>query len=375
MKAIKNGTAKDIRNRIIHKYDTLEEGFNGVDWYQNILKETPVKVDGCYKYDYYFNSYSYFGIHEIMLKDTVRTQAYKNAVEINSHLFHDKIVLDIGCGTGILSIFAAKAGAKKIYAVENADIIDAARNIIKINGFDDKIVLIHKQIEDVNNDDIKEGKVDIIISEWMGYFLLYESMLDSIVIARDRWLKAGGLMLPNRVRLNLAAMQDKEFKHKKYDFWNNIYGVDMRDIKYIALREPFVDIVEKDLIISSAYTILELNLNTVEIADYKSFTHMYRLNILESKSIDGLVAWFDVFFDLPYYTWFTTSPYEKTTHWKQTVFYLNHPIEAVKGSVLHGTIAVKQGLQNFRELDIGVSFNYSESGVDKISKTKLYKMS
>lgn len=57
-----------------------------------------------------------------MLKDQVRTEAYKNAIEQNSALFMDKVVLDVGCGTGILSIFAAKAGAKIVYAIDNAEI-------------------------------------------------------------------------------------------------------------------------------------------------------------------------------------------------------------------------------------------------------------
>ncbi|XP_053112280.1 protein arginine N-methyltransferase 8 isoform X6 [Hemicordylus capensis] len=65
--------------------------------------------------DYYFDSYAHFGIHEEMLKDEVRTLTYRNSMYHNKHVFKDKIVLDVGSGTGILSMFAAKAGAKKVY--------------------------------------------------------------------------------------------------------------------------------------------------------------------------------------------------------------------------------------------------------------------
>ena len=62
--------------------------------------------------DYYSDSYAHFGIHEEMLKDEVRTRSYMNAILQNKHLFKGKVVLDVGCGTGILCMFAAKAGAK-----------------------------------------------------------------------------------------------------------------------------------------------------------------------------------------------------------------------------------------------------------------------
>lgn len=77
-----------------------------------------------------------------MLRDRVRTESYMAAIERNPEAFKDKIVLDVGCGTGILSIFAAKAGAKHVYAVDAAGIAVYAREIVKTNGFEDKITVI-----------------------------------------------------------------------------------------------------------------------------------------------------------------------------------------------------------------------------------------
>lgn len=73
-------------------------------------------------------------IHEIMLKDNVRTDAYRDFIYDNKNLFKDKIVLDVGCGTGILSMFCARAGAAKVIAVDNSDIADRARENIHENG-------------------------------------------------------------------------------------------------------------------------------------------------------------------------------------------------------------------------------------------------
>jgi type I protein arginine methyltransferase len=96
--------------------------------------------------DYYFDSYAHHAIHEEMLKDEVRTRTYEMAIMENQHLFQDKIILDVGCGTGILSMFAAQAGAKHVYAVDCSSIVDQARQIIELNGFADRITLIKGKV-------------------------------------------------------------------------------------------------------------------------------------------------------------------------------------------------------------------------------------
>jgi protein arginine N-methyltransferase 1 len=148
-----------------------------------------------------------------MLKDKVRTKTYMNSIVQNKHLFRGKVVLDVGCGTGILSMFAAKAGAKKVYGIECAGIAKSAQHIIEANGFKDVIEIINKKVEDV---ELPE-KVDIIISEWMGYFLLYESMLDTVLYARDKWLVPGGLMFPDKANMYICAIEDGEYRAEKIE--------------------------------------------------------------------------------------------------------------------------------------------------------------
>jgi len=99
--------------------------------------------------DYYWKSYAHFGIHEEMLKDEVRMRCYRGSIMNNKHLIKDKVVLDVGCGTGIMSLFAAKAGAKKVYGVDMSDIIYQAQQIVKDNGLEDVVTLIKGKIEEV----------------------------------------------------------------------------------------------------------------------------------------------------------------------------------------------------------------------------------
>ncbi|NXT85836.1 ANM3 methyltransferase, partial [Zapornia atra] len=112
----------------------------------------------------YFSSYGHYGIHEEMLKDKVRTESYRDFIYQNSHIFKDKVVLDVGCGTGILSMFAAKAGAKRVIGVDQSEIIYQAMDIVRLNKLENIITLVKGRIEEV---DLPLEKVDVIISEWM----------------------------------------------------------------------------------------------------------------------------------------------------------------------------------------------------------------
>jgi type I protein arginine methyltransferase len=201
-------------------------------------------VDNRTSRDYYFDSYAHHAIHEEMLKDEVRTRTYQMAIQNNAHLFEDKIVLDVGCGTGILSMFAVQAGARHVYAVDFSSIIEQARQIITRNGFDESITLIRGKVEEV---ELPVQKVDIIISEWMGYCLLYESMLDTVIFARDKWLVPNGIIFPDKAVMYICALEDAQVKSDRIDFWDNVYGFDMTPIKEIAIQEPVVDVVDSNV--------------------------------------------------------------------------------------------------------------------------------
>jgi protein arginine N-methyltransferase 1 len=91
-------------------------------------------------------------------------------------------------------------------------IIDKAREIVEVNGMSDKITLLQGKMEEVV---LPFPEVDIIISEWMGYFLLYESMLDTVLWARDRYLVKGGLIFPDKATIFVAGIEDGEYKEEK----------------------------------------------------------------------------------------------------------------------------------------------------------------
>lgn len=132
----------------------------------------------------------------------------------SQHVGHPtrEVASKLGFLTGSDKRFAVKAGAKHVIGVDMSSIIEKAREIVAANGMADKITLLQGKMEEVV---LPYPKVDIIISEWMGYFLLYESMLDTVLYARDRYLNPGGKIFPDKATMYLAGIEDGEYKDDK----------------------------------------------------------------------------------------------------------------------------------------------------------------
>jgi protein arginine N-methyltransferase 1 len=314
----------------------------------------------------------HFGIHEEMLKDEVRTRSYQAAILKSRHLFAGKTVLDVGCGTGILCMFAAKAGAARVIGVDYSAIIEQARAIVKANGLDDVITLVRGKMEEIV---LPHGieKVDIIISEWMGYFLLYESMLDTVLFARDRYLAPGGLIFPDKATLYVAAIEDADYKEEKIEWWRDVYGYDMTVIRDLAMLEPLVDTVQSSAVISDACELISVDIQTVRKEDL-TFTAPFALKVARSDYCHALVAYFDMFFTHCHKTvHFSTGPHAKYTHWKQTVFYLDEVLCAEAGEELTGELRCRPNAKNHRDLDIELSYEFHGKNMD-VKRTQPFRL-
>ncbi|KAJ5601681.1 hypothetical protein N7510_011215 [Penicillium lagena] len=324
--------------------------------------------------DGYFVSYSYNGIHESMLKDTVRTDSYRDFVYDNKHLFKDKVVLDVGCGTGILSMFCARAGAKKVISVDNSNIIDRAREIVYANGLGDVITCIRGKIEEVT---LPVPQVDIIISEWMGYALLFEAMFDSVIYARDRYLAPDGLMVPSHATLRIAPFADPDFVASHISFWNNVYGFDMKSMLMNIYDEALVRSIQPKSTPGDSAVFLPLPLHTITV-DELTFLKDFQVTLKEDiDALDGWTIWFDIFFmpsrqstvpddavpaDMQKkgIVAFTTGPDGTETHWQQAICLIDHgkhtPKPLKKGQVIAGKVGYEKKETGSRLLDINIQW-------------------
>ncbi|PFX29574.1 protein arginine N-methyltransferase 3-like isoform X2 [Stylophora pistillata] len=300
--------------------------------------------------DPYFSSYAHFGIHEEMLKDSTRTESYRDFILNNPAVFKDKIVLDVGCGTGILSMFAAKAGATRVIGIDQSEIIYQAMDIVRENGLEHVITLLKGKAEEVT---LPVDKVDVIVSEWMGYFLLFESMLDTVLFARDKWLKPTGCVYPDRCTLCLVALGNSEKVEKKLGFWDDVYGFQMSCMKKSVCSEPCVETTDPKDEISSRCKVKVLNVNSCKLNDVQ-FKSAFSIEINKDGQCSAFTAYFDIFFEksCDRKVNFSTSPSNSPTHWKQTVFYLEKPINVTQGQALEGFLSCTKSVKDPRSLDI-----------------------
>ncbi|PWA39939.1 Protein arginine N-methyltransferase [Artemisia annua] len=297
----------------------------------------------------YFGSYSSFGIHKEMISDKVRTDAYRQAIVGNPSLLKGAVVLDVGCGTGILSLFAAQAGASTVNAVEASEkMASVASQIAKDNGLlwnqasngSGVIKVMNSMVEDlIESGQIEPRSVDVLVSEWMGYCLLYETMLSSVLVARDHWLKPGGAMLPDTATMFVAGFGKGA---TSLPFWENVYGFNMssigKELVEDAAHLPIVDVVDADNLVTNTALLQTFDLVTMK-HDEVDFTATVQL---EHKSLNssevqstttkcyGVVIWFDTSFTSRFCkespTVLSTSPYTPPTHWSQTLLTFTEPI-------------------------------------------------
>ncbi|KAI8105636.1 hypothetical protein M9434_000218 [Picochlorum sp. BPE23] len=344
----------------------------------------------------YFCTYSYLYHQKDMLEDHKRTGAYFDACMKNHKVFQDKVVLDVGTGSGILAIFAAKAGARRVYAVEATDMAKFAKRIVHAQGFGDTIEVIQGVIESV---EIPE-KVDIIISEWMGYFLLRESMLDSVLVARDRFLKPEGALYPSHARLYMAPIRTNLTSQRSFAFMNsmenwasfvsdmhNYYGVDLdclsedfrkEQMEYYKSTASWAD-VHPSQVIGEAALIKSYDLKTVTLEELKApLKSTFTMKITDHGSIEGFVGYFDTDFrgspqspaDLPVVL--STAPDEAgATHWGQQVFQVHPNIACSPGDSLECTFEMRRRKDNHRLLLIQMQYMLCSSRTERPNEYKV----
>lgn len=362
----------------------------------------------------YFCSYAQLYHQKQMLCDHNRMNAYHSAIIGNAHLFKDKVVVDVGSGSGILAAWCALAGARRVFAVEYTDMASNAALVMKANKVDHIVTVVKGAIEDVELIDPDtglsvEGKVDIIVSEWMGYFLLRESMMDSLIRGRDKFLKKDtGLMFPSHATMYLSPISDEgERQGASSDYsqamsdWHGFvsstlstYGVDMSCLgtnfekeqrEYYILSSRWSEL-PVEAVIAEPVVVKRYDMATCTIEDSKGifssapapFTFVIDPQTIspsltqqgQPHVVSGFAGWFTADFksrtdeagaaapQLTNPVTLSTGPENGYTHWGQQSFFLPSPLPLVAQSIttLTGTLDMMRSKDNARLYLCGIKY-------------------
>jgi ubiquinone/menaquinone biosynthesis C-methylase UbiE len=308
----------------------------------------------------YFVAYDDVAVHHAMLSDVPRMRFYE--ASLSPSLVAGKVVLDVGCGTGILSMMAARAGARRVYACEASGFADVARGIVEANGLSDVVTVIQSMAEDL---ELPE-QVDVVVSEWMGFYLLHENMLPSVIAARDRWMKPGGTMVPDAATLYWAPISMAAWRSKHLGFFANVSGFDMSLLAPMMLeskmRQPLVDgVVTEDQPIAAPAVLRGFDLNTATAEDVTVGLEAQAEFIVTrpgTASFGGFALWFDVSTAVPggVREVMSTAPGAPTTHWHQTVVPLGvlEDFEVPQGADIAAKVSLTPDPSEPRHFEIAV---------------------
>ncbi|XP_078404385.1 protein arginine N-methyltransferase 6 [Cetorhinus maximus] len=408
----------------------------------------------------YFHSYSDVSIHEEMIADSARTGCYRRALQRGCGrreaarpgpqpgpgvgLLRGRTVLDVGAGTGILSVFCAQAGAARVYAAEaSAVMAERALEVVEANGLSGRIVVLRGRVEEARLPE----KVDAIVSEWMGYGLMYESMLRSVLHARDRWLKPGGLLFPCRAELFIAPVSDPALQ-ERLSFWAGVkeqHGVDMACMATFARRclmndEMAVGALHGEDVLARPFMFATIDLYTVTEQQLGGLGGLFTTSSFGIATMHAFAIWFSVIFPTsacpdgaddkhatssndngPHVSTafashmvsartanatgnihcavttngenphsfnpnaddrvafdadelepvvLSTSPFAEETHWKQSLLYLDEPVQVFQDTVIKGKITLTPAEDNPRHLRVALIYEIGDSG----KQTKIFKM-
>ncbi|KAJ2964308.1 hypothetical protein NQZ79_g835 [Umbelopsis isabellina] len=316
----------------------------------------------------YFGYYAQLQHQQNMLQDTVRTSTYRSAILLNgATCFKDKLVMDVGAGSGVLSYFAAQAGASRVYAVEASDmakkmqkLVDAAEDPLSKNAFmKGKIEVVNAKIEQPN---LPIPKVDTIVSEPIGVLLFHERMLESFIHARDVYLKPGGAMFPSKGVIRLAPFTDAGLWTEtitKARFWqqDSFYGIDLSSLYTDAKEElfgmPVVGHFDPNSLISapSAFDGFDVDFSTVTVEELLDLTIPFNFVANYTGIMHGVAGWFDLGFAPPPYdeptdlndmnlpstaVEMSTGPHAERTHWQQVRFLFREPLAVNSNQNIRG---------------------------------------
>ncbi|MFA6004165.1 MAG: 50S ribosomal protein L11 methyltransferase [Elusimicrobiota bacterium] len=271
-------------------------------------------------------------MHQALINDRGRTLNYKKAIE--KRVKKTDVVLDMGCGTGILAFFAAKKGCKRLYAVDNADILHDAMSAARLNALDDVCIFSKTDIFAFR----PKEKIDVLLHEQIGNFLWDEDLVSKVAHIRDHFLRKSGAIIPSRIALYLVPINYSTESEKALLFWSRKhYGLSFSNLGKTHFTQKISDWISPQIIRlqdSGSFLCPPQSAHTVDLWKAKSIperiTAVFRLK--KGSRLSGVCAYFKVILDEK--NAFSNHPAAPASHWGQIFLPCLQPLSLPDDSIL-----------------------------------------
>lgn len=276
----------------------------------------------------FFVNYERLSAHRVMLRDHVRTESFRNAIE--EAVRPGDVVVDLGAGTGILSVFAARAGARKVYAIERTGVVNVARQVIADAGAE-AVELLAIDASEVELDE----QCDVLISECIGFFGLQENMISDVLNLRRRVLKPDGRVVPQSIDLFVAPVE-AQAAYEDVTIWDTTserYGVDLGAIRELATNTSYQPMLDTDQLLGPAERLARID---IRHDDLVALDHAVDLHVERAGTMHGIGGSFtsqlseSVTLD---------ASIGQETHWRHELFPCRTPLGVEAGDVVGVRIA------------------------------------
>lgn len=273
--------------------------------------------------------FSSLNVQKNMLQDEVRNRAFKEAIFRNVKT--GDVVIDLGTGTGILAIWAAQAGAKKVYAIEETDVADVAEAVIRDNGFQNIITVLKANSSEVTLPE----PADVLVAEVVGHFLFEEGIVEAVASAREALLKPGATIIPAGAKAFLAPAELDE-RFDEITFWETWQNPTLAVVRSRAANTAYVAAVAGKHLLAEPAEAFDVDFTRIESGFLETSVEF---DFHRCGRLDAFAGWFEL--DLGANFFLSTSPSGERTHWQQCIFPLERAINVKPGDKLKLTFAIE----------------------------------
>lgn len=261
--------------------------------------------------------------HRTLIADRLRNQAFHDAL---SRVIRrgETTVADIGAGTGLIGLMAAKLGAREVMLYEAAEVAGVADAVLKANRAKGCHLMPCHSTE---MDD--PPRVDVVVSETLGNYAFEENIIDTLADARQRHLKDGGIIMPARIR-QFAVPVVSDRIHRELLAWDEVgFGLDLKPARTMSFNNAYVRSFAADELLGGGAAAKVWDTVTLGSDTKAARKGEVSWKVEAPVTVYGFAYWWEA--DLVEGVTLSTAPTSPRTHWEQLYFPIERPIALEAG--------------------------------------------